>query len=180
MFENPSSLKLSPIQFELEAKKLIEASGCELENFAVNHLEKLVGMDGEYEIDIVARFSALGASFKVLIECKRYSSSVKRDVVQVLREKMNSVGAQKGMIFTTSGFQSGAVEYAALHGIALVQLVDGRTTFLTRSHHQTPLVEIENPPVCGWLISIPKGSSLTMTRVSEEDASAVTAMLKQE
>jgi len=76
------------------------------------------GVDGSYVIDVTARFSAMGASFLVLIECKHERRKVERQAVQVLHAKMVSTWAQKGMLFSVAGFQSGAVEYATVHGIA--------------------------------------------------------------
>ena len=37
---------------------------------------------------------------------------------------MRSLGAHKGIFISTSGFQSGAEEYANAHGIALIQIFD--------------------------------------------------------
>jgi len=71
-------------------------------------------------IDVTARFSALGASFLVLPECKHERRKVERQAVQVLHAKMVSKGAQKGMLFSVAGFQTGSIEYATVH--ELVQL----------------------------------------------------------
>lgn len=91
------------------------------------------GTDGDYVIDITARFSALGASFLVLVECKHCGRQVERQDVQVLHSKLLSVDAQKAVLFATSGFQSGAIEFANAHGIALVQFASGKSTWFTKS-----------------------------------------------
>ena len=44
-------------------------------------------------------------TFRVLVECKRYSSRVKREVVQLLHQKLQSIGAHKGIVCCTSGLQ---------------------------------------------------------------------------
>ncbi|WP_229635467.1 restriction endonuclease [Pseudomonas syringae] len=83
---------------------------------------------------MLAKFQAFaGAELMVLIECKKYRNAVERELVQVLHDKVRSLGAHKGMLFTTSGFQSGAIKYAKAHGIALVSIVDGAATYQTRS-----------------------------------------------
>ena len=71
--------------------------------------------------------------FLVLFECKRHKSPVKREHVMVLHAKLQSTGAQKGVIVAASGFQSGALEYAQAHGIACVRLVDDAWTYLSRA-----------------------------------------------
>lgn len=77
-------IKLTPQQFELQVKDLIDASGMQIENYKSVHREKLVTAEGEYEIDITARFTALGAHYLTLIECKYYTHPVKREHVQAL------------------------------------------------------------------------------------------------
>jgi restriction system protein len=112
--------EISPDQFEQLVFKYIRDSDSAPENLRLVRKEKLRLPDGTYEIDITARFEALGVEFLVLVECKRYSGSVERDVVQVLHSKVLAAGAQKGVLFSTGYFQSGAVRYARQHGIALV------------------------------------------------------------
>ncbi len=172
MYENPSNINLTPDEFELEVKKIIEASRETLESFSVTHKDLIDGVDGEYEIDVAARFSALGGSFLVLIECKRYKSSVKREIVQALNDKVRSIGAQKGMLFTTSGFQSGAVEYAKKHGIALVQLVDGKSTYKTRSLFDDlgPPAWANIPAICGLMIGKGENGCTSISQISIKDA----------
>ena len=72
--------------------------------------------------------------FLVLIECKRQTRPIERHVVQVLTDKMRAVGAQKGIIFSTSDFRSGAIAYAQKHGIALVHVKDGRFAYQTKGY----------------------------------------------
>ena len=130
-FDEPISL--SPQAFELAVKGILDASGKELVSYSSSHLEKVEGTDGDYIIDVVARFVALEAEFLVLIECKHHRRKIERHDVQALFAKMQSTGAQKGMLFSTSGYQSGAIEFAGAHGIALVQLADGNTSWAARS-----------------------------------------------
>ncbi|HEX7317625.1 MAG TPA: restriction endonuclease [Pyrinomonadaceae bacterium] len=123
------SLNLTPEQFEAVVEILLREAGAGLSELKVQRLEKIHASDGIYEIDVTARFEAFGASFLVLIECKHHKNPIKREVVQVLRDRLQAVGAHKGMIFSTAKFQKGAIEYAQAHGIGLVQIVAGMTDF---------------------------------------------------
>ncbi|HXQ68885.1 MAG TPA: restriction endonuclease [Pyrinomonadaceae bacterium] len=147
-------IALTPDQFEVAVKSLIKKSGFGLSHFSVQRLEKLKGSDGEYEIDVTARFRALGADFLVLVECKHYKHSVKRDVVQVLFDRLRAVGAHKGMIFSTAKFQNGAIKYAKVHGIALVQITDGQAAFASRSDDTSHLLPANVPEHVGWVIDL--------------------------
>lgn len=142
---------LTPTQFELEVKLWIDSLGANLLDYSSNHLEVIPTSDGDYEIDVVAKFSALEMNFKVLIECKHHKNPIKREVVQALHAKLTSTGAQKAAIFSTSGFQSGAIEYANAHGIAVARVADGRSTFFARSFGATPPPPLGHPLLVAWL-----------------------------
>ena len=114
---------MNPIEFELLVKDYLETIGKGLEQFKITHNKKIQGSDGTYQIDILASFKALDGDIKVLVECKQYTQAISREKVQILYDKLRSVGAQKGMLFATSPFQTGAVNYASQHGISLVQVV---------------------------------------------------------
>lgn len=147
-------IQLTPEQFELVVKEWLDGLGLNLHGYQSQHREIVEGLDGEYEIDVTVRFDALGANFLVLVECKHYKNSVKREIIQNLHSKLTSIGAQKGMVFSTSGFQSGALEFAKSHGISTIQVADGKTSYFTKalggSSEPPTWANIES--VVGWLI----------------------------
>ena len=57
----------------------------------MEHKAQLTDADGSYEIDVAARFTALGADFLVLIECKHHRHFIKREAVQALHSRIQSV-----------------------------------------------------------------------------------------
>jgi restriction system protein len=124
---------LTPTEFERLVTRILEEEGVGLAEFRATHQDKIVASDGTYKFDATARFEALGASFLVLVECKHQRRPIEREVLEVLHDKLGSVGAHKGMVFSTSPFQRGAVTYARKHGIALVQFVDGRTIYRAKA-----------------------------------------------
>lgn len=152
---------LTPGEYELVVKQILDATGKPLLSYQSEHLATVAGHDGEYVIDIVARFSALGADFTVLVECKREKRKVERQDVQILHTKVQSVGAQKGMLFSASGFQSGALEYALAHRIATVELAPGVTTWHTykKGPSESPPASASIPRYVGWWIH---GSSFSV------------------
>lgn len=125
----------TPAAFERAVEEALRQLGRGLSDFRVVRSEVITGTDGCYEIDVTARFTAFeGASFLVLVECKRYDSPIKREKVQVLHDKLRSLGAQKAMMVSTSRFQRGAVEYAEKHGIALIHLMNGSFAYTAKAH----------------------------------------------
>jgi hypothetical protein len=62
--------------------------------------------------------------FVTLVECKRWKDPVSRDRIDVLAASIEALGAQNGAIFTTTGFEEGAIAYAKGKGIELFLVRD--------------------------------------------------------
>jgi len=166
--------EITPEEFELFVKRNLESYGDKLVRFEARHREVLQGSDADYEIDITARFEALGADFLVLVECKRYSNHrVKREVVELLYSRIRSTGAHKGMLFATSEFQRGAIEFASKHGIALVSVVDGESTYQTKALGPKPEPPpwVNLPKYMGWLVQLSDSGGVSFSRISSRDPS---------
>ena len=174
-FNDPISL--SPKEFERKVQRILKASGTELSNFRTIHREKLSSSDGVYEIDVTARFSALGANFVVLVECKHQKNPVKREVVQVLHDRIQSLGAHKGMLFATTTFQKGAIEYAMKHGIALIQITKWHPSWVAFSETMPPISEDELEYAC-WLTTLSKESHVQSQMISEKNLDIITQYFK--
>lgn len=129
---------ISPTEFEKCCFKILNGYAEEekLMDFEITHNKIIRTSDGKYQIDIYAEFTALGSQFKVLCECKRYKYRVNREKVEILHSKLESIGAQKGLLISTSDFQSGAIEYAQAHGIASIKVSDYHFEFLSHSSGQ--------------------------------------------
>ncbi|MCC8671700.1 restriction endonuclease [Xanthomonas arboricola] len=167
---------ITPEEYELQVKVWLESVGHELDSFSAAHREVLSSADGEYEIDVVVRFKALGGvQFKTLVECKKHKDPIKRELVQALHQKQQSLGANKAILFSTSAFQDGAVEFALVHGIALVRLVSGVAMYMQGSKgNDAPIPHIPTSvdPYAGLLYSpgdgfIPEGFNSHMNMALE-------------
>lgn len=115
---------LSPTEFEEYCYNILKGYFEEkhFDNYTIEHDKKIKTHDGKYQIDIYASFEVGGCEFKTICECKRYKNPVNREKVVILHKKLDSIGAQKGILMTNSRFQSGAIQYAKSHGIALIQV----------------------------------------------------------
>jgi restriction system protein len=74
-----------------------------------------------------------GATILMILECKHQGRAIARDDVIILEGKLRDTGSHKGMLFSTSGFQLGAIQYAATHGIATVTVVGGDFLYETKA-----------------------------------------------
>lgn len=130
--------EISPEDFEQFVADVLGTGSPGLAEFEVRSHEVLRGVDGDFDFDATVRFSYLGMSFLTVVEAKRHSNPIKRELVQVLHSKAQSVGAQKAILISTAPFQRGAIEFAKSHGIALVMVSEGRFTFETRAASPQP------------------------------------------
>jgi len=115
---------ISPMEFEKFCMETLKAYAEKesLQNFIIKHNQIVEAYDSTYQIDVLAEYTALGCKNTAIIECKKYSRSVERAIVAELHSKLQSIGAQKGILISTSGFQTDAVKFAKQHGIALWQI----------------------------------------------------------
>jgi restriction system protein len=171
--------QLSPTEFETLVKSWFENVAGTLESLEVAHLETLPGTDGEYAIDVTVRFRAFqGAQFLVLVECKKHKNPIKREVIQVLHDRLRSVGGHKAFVVATTSFQSGAVEYATKHGIALVQVVSGGVMYIraTADTEGLPLSP-DIPRFVGCHFSPMSDRCVVLEFISGDDANTLESLL---
>lgn len=138
---NPSEpIEVTPEAYERQVFSWLRSAGAGLPSFSITHLKKVQGHSGEYSIDCWIEFEILsGAHFSILVECKRHRRPLERDTILGVSAKAHDVGAQKCLIFSTSGFQVGAIEFAKSARIGLVNFIDGRLTYVTRSMGDVPV-----------------------------------------
>jgi Restriction endonuclease len=115
---------LSPKDFELFVARQVESWGYDLKALEVKHLDSVEGVDGEYVIDVTARFELFGGiPFLCVFECKKRGRKLERGDVQKLLATVNAIGADKGVLVSSSGFQLGAIVFAQKHGLSLLRVM---------------------------------------------------------
>jgi Restriction endonuclease len=136
--------EITPGEFEdFVACQLLGAAAPEVNNLTVALHDKIMGADGTYDFDATVRYQFAGMSFLVVVEAKLHKNPIKRELVQVLQQKAQSVGAHKGVMISTAPYQAGAVAFARAHGIALATVTEGRFVFRTRDAVPTTFLSRE-------------------------------------
>ena len=126
LLTDPLPARLSPKDFELFVARQVESWGYDIKTLEVKHLDSIEGVDGEYVIDVTARFELFGGiPFLCVFECKKRGRKLERCDVQKLLAIVNSVGANKGVLVSSSGFQLGAITFAQKHGLSLLRVTGG-------------------------------------------------------
>jgi len=120
---------ITPAEYEqliADVCKLAASGILSIPGAVVEQRQKLRGKSGQlHEIDVVVDVQFSGVRFLTLIECKAWQRPVGVEEVMVLKQRVDDIGAHKGIVVSHNGFQQGAVTFAKPNGIALV-IVEAR------------------------------------------------------
>lgn len=103
------------------------------------------------QIDISLRFNQGYYDYLAVVECK--DTLVTIDMVESFKTKLEDVGAHRGIIATSKGYQSGAVEAAKAYDIELFKLSEEITDWTVKVRenvHELPFptnIELDHDPV---------------------------------
>lgn len=165
-------LEMKSDEFERYSLDILKEQTKNLKNVKVCLDVLAEAYDGCYQLDGYIEFECMGIVYKTIVECKCQKTPIKREVVQKLNDTIKAVGANKGIVISASDFQSGAILYAQMHGIALIQLrekklemgQDDCRRIVTKFSH---IGYDEESPYIGVLIEIGRdGESMKNTYLS--------------
>lgn len=115
----------TPIEYEKFVRDVV--AEVSVGGTVVHHAREFTGRVSGRKIVVDVSFDLSaggGATVLVLVECKRYRQRVEVSDVEEFHSKLDDIGAHKGIMVTTVGFESGAVATAKGRGIALATLTD--------------------------------------------------------
>ena len=86
------------------------------------------GIRTTHAIDVFVKSFHVGFDVVWIVECKHWAKRVTKLHVLALRQIVTDVGADRGILLSEKGFQSGAVEAAALTNVRVTSLAELRGT----------------------------------------------------
>ena len=110
-------------EYQEKTAKVFRDLGC---TATVN--KAIEGARAKHDIDVWVVFTKFGFETKWVIECKYWSTNVTKEKVLALKTIVDDVGADRGMIISKSGFQSGAIRATNNTNISLTSLEDLKET----------------------------------------------------
>lgn len=112
----------SPTEYELIVKEIYQDL-LSKEGILAEVRHNVTDMPGKSEtypqLDIYWRFKVAGLEHKVVVDCKNYSKKVAVEDIRNLAFVVADIGATKGVMVTTIGYQKGAEKVAEKHSIDL-------------------------------------------------------------
>lgn len=86
--------------------------------------KQVQGIRGKHKVDVFITGRIHGLDIKWVIECKQWSSNVPKEKVLALLSIVQDIGADKGILLSEIGFQSGAIKVTRNTNILLTSLAD--------------------------------------------------------
>src|ERR1700731_1259012 len=84
----------------------------------------VTGVRTTHDIDVVVKSRHIGFEIMWLVECKHWKTRVSKTHVLALREIVADIGADRGILLSEAGFQSGAIEAANLTNVRVTSLAE--------------------------------------------------------
>lgn len=86
------------------------------------------GVRTTHDIDVLVKSHHVGFEITWLVECKHWKTRVSKLHVLALREIVADLGADRGILLSEAGFQSGAIEAANLTNVQVTSLAEVSAT----------------------------------------------------
>ena len=111
-------------EYELRIKKIYQLISAlnGVQHIDVQHNVNIKGKSGcTHQIDVYWKFCLMDVEHQVAIECKNYSSPVSIGKIRDFNSVLQDIGNITGVFVTKTGYQSGAIKYAANQNIKLME-----------------------------------------------------------
>jgi restriction system protein len=89
---------------------------------------KIKGVRTRHDVDVLVKSQHIGFEIVWVVECKYWKTPVSKLHVLGLRQIVSDVGADRGILLSESGFQSGAIEAANLTNVQVTSLEELNST----------------------------------------------------
>jgi restriction system protein len=110
-------------EYQEEAAKFFRSLGLDAETDVT-----VKGVRTSHDIDVLVKSHHVGFDVTWIVECKHWATKVSKLHVLALREIVADVGADRGILLSESGFQSGAIEAATLTNVHVTSILEARRT----------------------------------------------------
>ncbi|WP_267887335.1 restriction endonuclease [Streptomyces sp. WM4235] len=91
--------------------------------------EPIEGARAQHDIDVTARMSIAGVNILWLVECKAWERRIPKERILTIQGIVDDIGADRGIVFSESGFQAGAIRATQNTNITLTSLEDFSLNF---------------------------------------------------
>ncbi len=132
------------LEYELMVKEMLEKRLHEQNHRVdIQHQKAFISLSSNrYNIDLSYETTMIVFKYLTIIECKYWDSHVSREKVGYVKTIIHDLKAQKGIVITSRGFQSGAIQFAKGNNIGLLRITNTKKVEMI-SHYDGGMYEIE-------------------------------------
>lgn len=120
---------MTPEYLEILVVRELRKVGFEVGQPRVERRSELPEPERGFLLELTMPLSSAGISRRVLVVCRGQGGVLGGDVITSLKARLPEVSADAAIIFTTAEFGVDALAAARDGGVALLQIVDGRSVF---------------------------------------------------
>ena len=133
--------------YQEQVATFFRENGCNAEVEA-----KVQGARASHDVDVLVTFDRHGVPCQWIIECKLWNRAVPKEKVLILKNIVEDVGADRGILFSESGFQKGALSAVHKANITLQHKLEEFEKTAVMQMQSIALIEkadvaIQAPPV---------------------------------
>ena len=122
---------VTPEYFEILVVRELRKVGFDVGTVRPHRRSELPEPERGFVLELGLPLVRAGAKWRALVACRHQAHAVKPEVIVSLKERLPEIPADAGLIFATAGFGTDALAAARAAGVALLQVIDGRTAFDT-------------------------------------------------
>lgn len=171
-------MKNTGISYELLTKRIFQdiLDQSAVKTISVEHNVPLTGKSASHQIDVYWKFELNGISYETVVQAKDWNQAVSQGALLQFKAVLDDLpGSPVGIFVTRTGYQSGARDYAATHGIKLYELreptdndLEGRIKEIhVQMHIQIPQISQQQPVVdVAWIKAEKARLSLTNDEIT--------------
>ncbi|SRR6266567_2807600 len=126
---------VTPEYFEILVLRELRKAGLEVTELRVHRRTELPEPERGFLLELLVWLCRNTWRKRALIACRRQVGAIGADAINALAPHLVEAKADVGVLFATAAFSPEALAAAAERGIALLQLVDAHTTFVTSGHY---------------------------------------------
>ena len=149
-------MKNTGIPYELLTKRIFQdiLDQSDVKTIEVKHNVTLQGKAAKHQIDVYWKFELNGFEYETVVQAKDWNQPVSQGALLQFKGVLDDLrGSPVGVFVTRTGYQSGARDYANVHGIKLFELreptdqdYEGKIKEIhLRMHYQFPQVSQAQP-----------------------------------
>lgn len=125
---DPANLRAHEV--EIFVTRELRKSGLAVSGLRTRATTPLARSGQDFVVELRGTIRFADGDHPILIECRNQREPIAGDALQAMRSHLQGDGRQRGIMFSTSGYEPDAIRAARVAGIAALTVSDGKLAFM--------------------------------------------------